>query len=145
MDDLETFMQLEKGDRILFNDRKVPLKVSEVNERVHVKGPQGGEYILFRAENQEKLLVATKGRREYASYLENLREVGRWVREGDSWRHSKTGETVRLERNEIGRWTVNTSLDADFAAPKYGYSNREAALEDAEKLVDQHPEGKANR
>lgn len=143
MDDIETFESLKEGDRILFNNRQMPLEVAEVGEeRAHVNGPQGGDYILFKAEEQERLLVATKGRREYASYTEDLRKVGKWLQEDDIWKHSKTGAEVRMEKNEIGRWTVKTSLEADFAPPKYGYADRDSAFEDAEKLVSKHPEGK---
>lgn len=142
MDDTEIFESLQKKDRILFNDRQMPLEVSEVGEdRIHIDGPQGGEYILFRAEEQESILVATKGRREYASYVEDLRKVGKWIQEDTIWKHSKTDAEVRLSKNEIGRWTVKTSLEADFAPPKYGYSDKESAYEEAEKLVNQNPEG----
>ena len=146
MEEIEIFETLEEGDRILFNDRQVPLEVAELGkDRVHVNGPQGGEYILFEAEEQERLLVATKGRREYASYVEGLRKVGKWEQRKDTWTHSKTGAEVRLEKNEIDRWTVDTSLDADFAPPKYGYADREAALEDAKNLVGNHPEGELKK
>lgn len=143
MGDIEKFKELEKEDRILFGDRKVPLEVEEKDEnRFHIKGPQGGEYILFKAEEQEKLLVAPKGRRSYASYIEDLRKVGKWERDGGKWKHSKTGKIVELAKNEIGRWTVDTTLETGFEPPKYGYSNEESALEEAEKLVEDHPEGK---
>lgn len=145
MGDIETFRSLEEGDRILFNDRQIPLEVDERDDnRLHVKGPQGGEYIVFEAEEQERLLIAPKGRRSYAAYLDDLREVGKWIEEENVWKHSKTGATVELVENEIGRWTVETSLDADFSPPKYGYSDRESAEEDAEKLVEKHPEGEVS-
>lgn len=143
MDDLELFENLSEGEKVLFGERQMPLTVAEVGkDRVHLEGPQGGEYIVFVAKEQERLLIATKGRREYASYIEELRKVGRWVEKELTWTHSKTGAEVRLKQNEIGRWTVETSLETDFAPPKYGYADKESALEDAEKLVEQHPEGK---
>lgn len=143
MSDVETLKQLEEGDKILFEGRKIPLEITgEKGEHTYdVKGPQGGEYILFKAENQEKLLVAPKGRRSYASYIEDLRKVGRWIREEDIWRHSKTGKKVSLEKNEIGRWTIETDLKTGFEPPKYGYSDKESALEDAEDIVKENPEG----
>lgn len=142
MNEVETFKSLEEGDRILFNDRQVPLEVAERDDnRLHVNGPQGGEYIVFKAEEQERLLIAPKGRRSYAAYLDDLREVGKWMQDGNSWEHSKTGATVELVENEIGRWTVETSMDADFSPPKYGYADKESAVEDAEKLVEKNPEG----
>lgn len=138
----ETFEKLEPGDRILFNDRKLPLTVENVDEnRVHVEGPKGGEYIVFPAEEDpELLLIANKGSREYASRVENLRKVGAWERKGENrWRHTKSGETVELVKNEQGFWTIDTGLEADL--PRYGFSSREFAVEEAEELVEKNPEG----
>lgn len=145
MEDREIFEQLGEDDRILFNERKVPLEVSAVDEnRVHVEGPHGGEYILFVSEETDDLLVRNKksGRR-YATYVENLREVGEWQQVNQNrWEHSKTGAFVELGKNESGFWTIETDLDAEFDLPMYGYSDREFAVEDAEEVMRKHPEGK---
>ncbi len=138
----ETFEQLEKGDRILFNNRKVPLEVENVDEnRLHVKGPQGGEYIMFPAEEKPDLiLIASKGSREYASKVEDLREVGQWEKTAEKrWQHSKSGKTIELAKNDTGFWTIKTELEADV--PKYGYSSREHAEEEIENLIEKNPEG----
>ncbi|MFB6147808.1 MAG: hypothetical protein ABEJ66_02895 [Candidatus Nanohaloarchaea archaeon] len=133
--------ELEEGDRILFNDRKHPLTVEAVDEnRVHIEGPQGGEYILYRAEDDpETVLVSRKGNRRYASKVEDLRETGEWERKSeDRWEHS-SGTSIELVRNDSGFWTLETELEVEL--PKYGYSSREFAVEEAEKLVEDNPEG----
>ncbi len=141
------FEQLEEGDRVLFNDRKVPLKVVAVEEnRVHVEGPHGGEYVIFAAEETDDLLVRNKksGRR-YATYCRDLREVGKWEREGDRWKHSKTGAEIELVEDSSGFWTVKSSdfdLEEEIDLPMYGYSDKEFAEEDAEDLMEKHPEGR---
>lgn len=138
----QIFSELQEGDRILFNNRKVPLKVEDVDDnRVHVSGPQGGDYIMFPAEEKpELILVANKGSREYASKVEGLREVGKWLDRGEGrWEHSKTGAEIELAKNDAGFWTIETGLD--FDAPKYGFSSREHAREEVEKLLEDNPEG----
>lgn len=130
--------ELEEGQRILFNDRSRPLTVEEVeDDRVLVKGPSGGEYEIYRDDGTT--LVCRPGNRRYSSYCEDLREVGEWNREGDSWRHSGTGAELRLERKENGFWTIESDLDVDV--PKYGYSTKEFAEEEAEKYIRNNPEG----
>ncbi|MFB6200200.1 MAG: hypothetical protein ABEJ83_04925 [Candidatus Nanohaloarchaea archaeon] len=138
----KTFENLQEGEKILFNERKLPLTVENRDEnRVHVKGPRGGEYILFPAEeNAELILYASKGSREYASKIESLEKAGDWRKiEETLWKHSQTGEEIKLEKNSAGFWTVKTGLNAD--TPKYGFSDREAAEEFAEKLIKDNPRG----
>ncbi|MFB6213810.1 MAG: hypothetical protein ABEJ07_04595 [Candidatus Nanohaloarchaea archaeon] len=138
---IETFEELEEGDQILFNDRKHPLEVEAVDEnRIHVEGPQGGEYILFPAEDDPELvLVARKGSRRYASKVEDLRKTGEWKQVSeDRWEHT-SGTSIELVENESGFWTIETGLEADI--PRYGFSSREFAEENAEGLVDDNPEG----
>lgn len=138
----KTFEKLEEGNRVLFNERKIPLKVENVDEnRLHVSGPQGGEYIMFPAEEKpELILIANKGSREYASKVENLREVGVWEKINErKWRHSKSGEEIELMKNDAGFWTIETGLEADV--PKYGFSSEEHAREEIKKLVEDNPEG----
>lgn len=133
---------LEKEDRILFNERKVPLEVDQVDEnRVHVKGPQGGEYILFSAEQTDDLLVRNKeSQRRYATYVEDLRKVGKWEKKSENlWRHSKSGTETRLTKNDAGFWTLETPLE--FEEPKYGFSSREFAEEKVKKIIEKNPEG----
>lgn len=137
----ETFEELEQGDRILFNDRKYPLEIEAVDEnRVHVEGPQGGEYVIYPAEDDpDLLLVSRKGSRRYASRVENLRKTGKWERESENaWKHS-SGTRIELVKNDSGFWTLETELPAD--TPKYGFSSREFAVEEAENLMEDHPEG----
>lgn len=137
----ETFEQLEQGDSILFNERKHPLEVVEVDEnRVHIEGPQGGEYVLFRAEDDPgTVLVRRKGSRRYASRVEELRKTGEWKRKSrNTWEHS-SGTRVELVKNDSGFWTLDTELEVEL--PRYGYSSREHAVEEAERLVRDNPEG----
>ncbi|MFB6204009.1 MAG: hypothetical protein ABEJ75_00010 [Candidatus Nanohaloarchaea archaeon] len=135
--------ELEEGDRVLFNDRSVPLTVEKVeDDRVVVEGPNGGEYEIYQAEDGS-VLVSRKGNRRYASYCRDLRKTGKWVREDDHWEHSKTGAELELEQLDTGFWTIKTD---DFSReeldlPRYGYARKEFAEEDAEKFVEKHPEG----
>jgi hypothetical protein len=131
--------ELEEGDRVLFNDRSKPLKVESVGEdEVTVSGPGGGEYEIYL--DGDALLICRKGNRRYSSYCEDLREVGEWDREGDEWTHSQTGAIIRLEKNENGYWTVDSDrFEADN--PRYGFSSREFAEEEAEKIIEDNPDG----
>ncbi len=137
---------IEEGDQVLFNERKVPLEVVEVEQsRLHLEGPHGGEYVVFEAEETEDLLVANKksGRR-YATYCRDLREIGEWIRGGDTWEHSKTGNELRLIRKDSGFWTLKSEdfdLKEEIELPKYGYSEKEFAVEDAKDFIEKHPEG----
>lgn len=138
----ETLDELEADDYILFNDRKIPLQVEDVDQnQVHIKGPQGGEFTLFSAEDDPELvLVARKGSRRYASKVENLRKTGEWNKVDENiWKHTKSGQVIELVKNNAGFWTIKTELEAD--APKYGYSSREFAVEDVKNLMKQNPEG----
>lgn len=140
----DTFTGLAEGDRVLFNDRKQPLTVESVEEeRVRVAGPHGGEYVLFRAEDSDAVLVASPGNRRYASYVKDLRVVGEWAERGDGrWVHTDTGAEISLEKTGAGFWTLQVSgLDADV--PKYGFTTREVAVEEAETLMRDSPEGGA--
>lgn len=136
------FEDLEEGLKILFNDRKTPLKVTEKDsDRALVKGPNGGEYEIYTDEGT--LLVSKPGNRRYSSYCKDLRSVGEWNRKEDKWIHSKTGAEVIMEKKENGYWTIRTEgLEDDIDTPMYGYSDKEFAKEDAEKFVGKHPEGR---
>lgn len=135
------FEELEKGLKILFNDRKTPLTVTEKDEdRALVEGPNGGEYEIFTDDGT--LLVSKEGNRRYSSYCKDLRSVGEWRREEDAWSHSKTDAKVSMEKKENGFWTISTEgLEDSIDTPMYGYSDKEFAEEDAQKFVDKHPEG----
>lgn len=142
----EIFEDLEEGEKILFNDRKTPLEVAERQEdgSLTVEGPGGGEYEIYRAEDDEDvLLVSRKGNRRYSSYCEDLRRVGEWVREDENlWKHSKTDARIELVKNENGFWTIKSDkFEDELDLPKYGYSSREFAEEDVEKFVKNNPEG----
>jgi len=133
---------LEKGLKILFNDRKTPLVVEEKEEgKAVVSGPNGGSYEIYL--DGETLLVCRKGQRKYSSYCKDLRSVGEWVREEDEWSHSMTDGKVVLEKNESGFWTINVEgIEDTVDTPMYGYSKKEFAEEDAISFVKKHPEGK---
>lgn len=135
------YSDLSEGQRILFNDRKTPLTVEKVeDDRVLVAGPSGGEYEIYREE--DALLVCKPGNRRYSSYCKDLRDVGEWIREGNSWRHSKTGAEIELIENDNGFWTIKSEkFDDEIDTPMYGYSKKEFAEEDAEKFVQNNPEG----
>jgi hypothetical protein len=130
---------LEEGDRVLFNDRAQPLEVEEVgDDAVIVAGPKGGEYELY--EDDGTLLVCKKGNRRYSSYCRELRKVGKWEREGDKWRHSISGAEVRLEEDENGYWRVKSErFEPDN--PRYGFSAKEFAVEEAESVIEDNPDG----
>ncbi|MFB6192630.1 MAG: hypothetical protein ABEK00_00075 [Candidatus Nanohaloarchaea archaeon] len=135
------YSELEEGQRILFNDRKTPLTVEKVeDDRVLVEGPSGGKYEIYQEE--DALLVCKPGSRRYSSYCRDLRDVGEWVRDGDKWTHSKTGAEIELVKNENGFWTIRSEeFEDELDLPKYGYSDKEFAEEDAEKFVEDNPEG----
>lgn len=135
---------LEEGDKVLFNDRSEPLTVRKVeDERILVEGPGGGEYEIYEAEETDDLLFCKEGNRRYSSYCRELRNVGEWrKREDNLWRHSKTGNEIRLEKNDIGYWTIESSLPLnEIEAPRYGYSDREEAEKDIKKVIRKNPEG----
>lgn len=134
--------ELEEGDSILFNDRKQPLEVVKIeDDRVLVEGPGGGDYEIY--EEEGTLLWSKKGNRRYSSYCKDLRKVGKWERENDSWRHS-SGTKIMIEKNGIGYWTIKSEgidIEEDLDLPRYGYSDKEKAEKDVEKAVKKNPEG----
>ena len=131
--------ELEEGDRILFNDRATPLEVEEVKQDgVIVAGPKGGEYELYL--DGDTLLVCKRGSRRYSSYCKDLRKVGEWEREGDKWLHSMSGAEVWLEEDENGYWRVESNV-FDPDNPRYGFSSKEFAVEEAESIVESNPAG----
>jgi len=142
MEEIGNFDELESGDKILFGDRKQPLEVSKVEEdRVLVAGPSGGEYEIYEEDGTR--LWSKEGNRRYSSYCEDLRKVGNWVREDDRWKHS-SGTVIELEKNEIGYWRIEANgldIGEELDIPRYGYSNREKAEEEVEKVVRKNPEG----
>ncbi|MDY6776860.1 MAG: hypothetical protein SVQ76_02015 [Candidatus Nanohaloarchaea archaeon] len=135
--------ELEEGDRVLFNDRRQPLEVVEAGEgKALVEGPQGGEYVIFKAEDSGVLLVSKPGNREYASKVEDLRRVGKWERTGEgAWVHDVTGSRVEVVENDAGNWTLEVEGVEEPELPGYGFLEREDAVEEAEKLVRDNPEG----
>lgn len=146
MKDTELYRKLEKDDRILFESRAQPLKVAEIGEDyITIEGPSGGEYILFVAEEQDRVLISKEGARDYASYVDNLRKVGKWEKTKENkWTHSKSGAELKLEKTETGYWTIETDdfkLEEEIDLPLYGYSGREFAEEDVKKFIKKHPEG----
>lgn len=136
-----SFENFEKEDRILFNDRKTPLTVEKIGAEVmEVTGPSGGEYEIYF--DGDTRLVAKPGNRKYSSYCKDLRKVGKWIRDGNEWKHSKTEASIKVVRKDNGFWTLESGkFEDDLDLPKYGYSSKEFAVEDAEKFVDKRPEG----
>ena len=131
----------EEGDRVLFNDRKTPLTVSEVNEDdLVVNGPSGGMYEIYFDEGT--LLVCRKGDRRYSSYCEDLRSVGEWERTGDTWTHSKSDSTIRIAEKDNGFYSLKSEKFGDeLDNPLYGFSDKEVAVEEVEKFISSNPEG----
>jgi hypothetical protein len=136
------FSEIEEGDRILFNDRKTPLKVKKSSEHeLLVEGPKGGEYRIYMDDGT--MLVARPGNERYSSYCENLREVGEWNRvEELKWVHSRTEASITIDEDEAGHFRVELEgLDQEFDNPAYGFSSMEAAVEEVEKFIEDNPEG----
>lgn len=132
---------LSPGDRILFNDKKQPLTVTSVDgDKVAIEGPKGGSYVLFQ--DDDTILVSTSGNRRYASPVSGLRVVGEWKQVSElRWEHSRSGATIAVEENEIGKWTVRTDgvpLDEPVG---YGYTKQKYAREHALNIIRDHPEG----
>ena len=146
MKELEIYENLENGDRILFEGRAKPLEVMQVQEeQIKIRGPSGGKYILFVADKKDRVLISKEDKKDYASYIDNLRKVGKWKQNTEnSWKHSKSGAEIKLEKKETGYWTIKTEdfdLQKEIDLPLYGYSEREFAEEEAEKFMKKHPEG----
>lgn len=144
MGNVEDLQVLEEGDKVLFDGRAKPLTVEEVKEEaVIIKGPNGGMYQLFDEEDAKHFLISKPGDREYASYAKGLRKIGEWKQmDEDEFVHSNTEASVKLVKSKAGFWTVEVEgLKHDLDLPKYGYSSKDAAREELEKLVDRNPEG----
>lgn len=144
--DTEIYQALKTGDKILFDSRSKPLEVKEIEkDQIKIQGPSGGEYILFVAEEKDRVLISKENKRDYASYVENLRKVGEWRQKSENkWKHSKSGSEIKLEKKETGYWTIKTedfNLEKEIDLPLYGYSDHDFAVEDVEKLISKHPEG----
>lgn len=140
------FDTLEAGDRVLYNEKQEPLTVATVQENgVWVEGPQGGEYLLFRApDDPETILESQSGNREYARAVTDLRVVGEWEQTGEgTWTHTMSGATVHLTTTDAGYWTLTIDGFSGETPdiPQYGYMSREIALEEAQGFMDEHPEG----
>ncbi|MEF8880380.1 MAG: hypothetical protein V5A72_00940 [Candidatus Nanohaloarchaea archaeon] len=136
-----SFEEFEEGDKILFNDRKTPLTIETIEENeLKVKGPSGGQYVIYY--DGDTRLVAKPGNRKYSSYCKDLRKTGKWKRKEDEWIHSKTEASIKVVKKDNGFWTLKSDkFEDDMNLPMYGYSKKEFAVEDAEKFVDNRPEG----
>lgn len=131
--------KLKEGNRVIFNDRAQPLKVKETGKNfIYVEGPKGGEYEIYR--DGDTLLVCKKDTRRYSSYCKNLRKVGEWIKEGNKWHHSISGAEVRIKKDENGFWRVKSDT-FEVENPKYGFSSKEFAKEEAEKILAKNPDG----
>jgi len=133
--------KFEEGEKVLFNERKKPLTVKESNpKKLLVKGPNGGEYKIYL--DGETLLFCKPGNEKYSSYCENLREIGEWQRKDEYWVHSKSEAKINLVQKDNGFWTLKSAkFEDELDTPMYGYSKKEYAVQDAEKFVDNNPEG----
>ena len=136
-----SFEEFEEGEKILFNDRKTPLSISDIDdERMLVEGPSGGEYEIYY--DGDTRLVAKPGNRKYSSYCKDLRKVGEWIREGEKWVHSKTEASIEIVEKDNGFWTLESEkFEDELDVPMYGYSSKEFAVEDVEKFIEKRPGG----
>ena len=143
MEKINSIQNLEQGDKILYEGKSKPLKVKEVKEdKVIIAGPLGGKYQLFEEEDAKHLLVSKPGNKDYASYAKNVRKIGEWIKKEEKYIHTDTEASVKLYKNKVGFWNVKVeNIDADFDEPKYGFSNKEKAEEEASKIVEKNPEG----
>ncbi|WP_414838032.1 hypothetical protein ACK3SF_01370 [Candidatus Nanosalina sp. VS9-1] len=142
MEEIKDLGKLDEGDKILFDERSQPLEIQETDEKkVIVEGPKGGQYQIFD-EDAKHFLISKPGDREYASYIKNLRRIGEWIEtDEDSYRHTDTEASLELVKNSAGFWTVKASGIQNLDLPKYGFSDKEAAREQLEKILDSNPEG----
>jgi hypothetical protein len=144
--DIQIYDNLEEDDRILFDKRAKPLKVIAIeDDQIKIKGPSGGEYILFKAEEKQRVLTSKEDSRDYASYVENLREIGEWEKTDETtWKHSKSDAKFTIEKKKTGFWTIKSddfNLREEIDLPLYGYSAKEFAIKDIQKFINKHPEG----
>lgn len=143
MEAIKTLDKLDEGDRILFDERSQPLEVKEKEgEKIIVEGPKGGSYQIFD-EDAKHFLISKPGDREYASYIRNLRRVGEWEKfEDGKYKHTDTEALLELVKKDTGFWTIQASnFDVEIDVPKYGFSDKEAAEEQLEKILNSNPEG----
>lgn len=144
MEEIQELDKLEEGDRVLFDDRAVPLTVEKAEEgEILVEGPHGGEYRIYNEEDAKHFLIAKPGKERYASYCRNLRRVGEWQKpDAKTWRHTDTDAEITIVKNSAGFWTLDVkNFDEDLDLPKYGFSDLENAEDEAEKIVAKNPEG----
>ena len=143
MEKIKELEKLREGDRILFDERSQPLEAEKIEkDKILVEGPKGGQYQIFD-EDAKHFLISKPGDREYASYIQNLRKVGEWEKlEDGKFHHSDTEASLELVKKSTGFWTIKSSnFDEDLDLPKYGFSNKEAAQEQLEKILKSNPEG----
>lgn len=136
---------LKNGEKILFNNRKIPLEVVQQEEdRLFVEGPKGGEYVIYPAPDDSNIiLVSRKGTRRYASRVEDLRRVGEWKQvEKNRWEHSISEAVVEISENELGHYTISTdNIEIRIDQPKYGFSELEVVKNEIKKIIKDNPEG----
>ena len=143
MSEKDRFESLQKGDFILFNERKQPLEVvRKEEERAEIEGPQGGRYVIFVSDRG--LRVSKKGSRRYSSALRNLRETGTWEKVSDGrWNHTGTGAVLKIVEKGTGLWGIEADgFEPDVDVPQYGFTEREFAEETVAKIIRKHSEGR---
>lgn len=142
IDEIESLDELAEGDLVLFEGKKQPLEVVSVSGgKVQIQGPHGGEYVLFEEEDRT-IVCSSRGSRRYATPAKNLHTVGKWKQlDEDAWKHSRTGATVEVKENEIGKWIVEADgveLEEEIG---YGYMEKGLAEKHAKKILKNNPEG----
>ena len=144
MEEIKNLQDLEENDKILFEGRKQPLTVEKISEDgAIIRGPNGGEYKIYSEEDAKHFLIAKPGNEKYFSYCKNLRRIGEWEKlDQKTWQHTDTDAKITIIKNQAGFWTLEVeNFDENLDLPKYGFSDLENAEKEAEKLVENNPEG----
>jgi len=137
------FEKIEKGDHVLFNDKKKPLKVLEKSgKKALLEGPRGGIYQIFMSERG--LMASKKGSRRFSKDVKELRKTGRWDKTSENrWKHTGTEASIELVKRETGFWDVEVvGFKPNIELPGYGFTDKKFALEEIDNIISKHPEGK---
>lgn len=130
---------IEPGDRLLFNDRKHPVRVKNItDEQIEIEGPEGGIYYLKPVETG--FIISSSPSFSYNRSVENMRFAGEWKSSDENrWEHSLTDREIEVYQKENGFWQVRTDLD--FEGPRYGFTSKAEAASKAKELMRDNPEG----
>ena len=144
MEEIKDLQVFEENDKVLFEGRKQPLIVKKVSENgAIIQGPNGGEYRIYEEDNAKHFLIAKPGSEKYSSYCKNLRRIGEWEKlDEKTWQHTDTQAKISIVKNQAGFWTLEIEkLEENLDLPKYGFSDLENATEEAQKILENNPEG----